>query len=123
MFLVAMLSMLMVGCHEEEQHIVVNDSDVEGLWKKSGTQEYWRYRSDYSGVTWDASDDVSEEESNLVFTWSLSGDVLRHVFTGAQGNQAVPKIYTITEISSSKMKWKDDYGSSYTLERVESVKW
>ncbi|MBQ9417801.1 MAG: lipocalin family protein [Bacteroidales bacterium] len=117
----AAMLLLVVGCRkdEEESTLTVTDSEVAGLWVKSGSQEYWRYRTDHSGVTWDEADDISEQESNLTYTWSISGAVLTHVFSGAQGNQAVPKVYTITAISGSSMQWKDDYGMAYTLKKVQ----
>lgn len=97
----------------------VDESQLYGLWVKSNSQEYWRYRTDGGGVTWDASEDITEEESNLTYQWTLNGDRLTHVFSGAQGNQAVPKVYTITAISTSAMMWKDDYGMEYSLTKLE----
>ena len=61
---------------------------------------------------------MTEEESNLTYTWTINGDVLTHVFTGAMANQAVPKVYTITAINDASMTWEDDYGMSYTLIKV-----
>lgn len=116
--LVAAMAFALASCHEEEVHIVVNPDQLVGCWVKNGTQEYWRYLSDSTGVTWDEAEDVSEEESNLRFEWSVSGDVLTHIFHGEQGNQAVPKVYTVKGISPSSMSWEDDYGQQYTLIKV-----
>ena len=96
-------------------HITVEPYQIEGLWQKIGTQEFWRYRVDGTGVTWDESEDVSEEESNLTYEWTINGDELTHVFHGSLGNQAVPKVYTVTSISSSQMEWEDIYGQTYVL--------
>lgn len=109
---------MLASCGGKDNHITVSDSQLEGLWQKNNSQEYWRYNASHTGVTWDESEDVSEEESNLTFTWSIAEDVLTHVFTGAMENQAVPKVYTIKEINGSYMKWEDDYGISYTLSKV-----
>ncbi len=119
--LVAMVAgaVLLTGCGPDVTHITVGADQLYGLWKKTGTQEYWRYRANGTGVTWDVADDVTEEESNMVFTWSVDGDVLTHIFTGIQGNQAIPKVYTVTEISASAMKWKDDYGITYSFMKEE----
>lgn len=117
MFLTAVVLML-ASCGGKDNHITVSDSQLEGLWQKNNSQEYWRYNADHTGVTWDEAEDVSEEESNLTFTWSIAEDVLTHVFTGAMENQAVPKVYTVKEINGSYMKWEDDYGISYTLFKV-----
>lgn len=114
----ALAALLASSCHEEEVRINVNPDQLYGLWVKNGTQEYWRYLSDSTGVTWDVADDITEEESNLRFEWSVEGDVLTHIFRGEQGNQAVPKVYTIKGISASSMSWRDDYGINYTLIKV-----
>lgn len=118
MIALASLTLLLAGCHEKETHITVEPEQVVGKWQYENTKEYWRYRSDFTGVTWDEGEDVSEEESNLTYEWTLSGDQLTHVFSGAQGNQAVPKVYTITEIDESRMVWKDDYGMTKVLLKV-----
>lgn len=116
----AACAMLAGACGHTEVHINVSDDQLEGVWQKSGTEEYWRYVVDgHTGVTWDLSEDISEEESNLVFTWSVNGDVLRHVFTGAENNQAVPKVYTVKEISSTSMTWVDDYGMTHKFTKTE----
>ena len=109
---------MLASCGGKDNHITVSDSQMEGLWQKNNSQEYWRYNADHTGVTWDEAEDVSEDESNLTFTWSIAEDVLTHVFTGAMENQAVPKVYTVKEINGSYMKWEDDYGISYTLFKV-----
>ena len=113
LFVVLFFSLLATSCIDE--HTTVESYQLHGLWQKFSTQEYWRYRADGTGVTWDESEDVSEEESNLTFEWSINGDELTHIFRGSLGNQAVPKVYTITSISSTQMKWEDDYGQTYTL--------
>lgn len=118
--LFAVGALLAAACGRTEVHINVSDSQLAGLWQKNSTEEFWRYETEgHTGVTWDASEDITEEESNLTFTWSVNGDVLRHVFTGAQNNQAVPKVYTVKEISSTAMTWEDDYGLTHKFTKVE----
>ena len=112
------MTLMVSACHEEEVHIVVTPDQVTGCWVKNSTQEYWRYLDDGTGVTWDESEDHTEAESNLRFEWSVSGDVLTHIFRGEEGNQAVPKVYTVKGISPSAMSWEDDYGQQYTLIKV-----
>lgn len=112
------MTLMVSACHEEEVHIVVTPDQVTGCWVKNSTQEYWRYLDDGTGVTWDEAEDVTEAESNLRFEWSVSGDVLTHIFRGEEGNQYVPKVYTVKGISPSAMSWEDDYGQQYTLIKV-----
>ncbi|MBR1783835.1 MAG: lipocalin family protein [Bacteroidales bacterium] len=113
------LAAMAAGCTPKESHIEVRPSQLLGLWQRSNTQEYWRYTENATGVTWDEADDVHEDESNLTFSWTLDEDRLTHVFTGMEGNQAVPKVYTITAISNTSMRWRDDYSMEYSFTRVE----
>lgn len=94
---------------EQDNHITVSEDQLYGCWVLEGTQEYWRYRDDGTGVTWDEGEDVGEEESNMTYTWEVRGDELTHIFRGEMGNQADPKTYVIKAISSSSMEW-EDYG-------------
>lgn len=120
-FLTAVLmSVLMTGCFffDSETHIVVEEEQLYGKWQEGSSQVYWHYNDDGTGVTWDEGEEISEEESNLTYQWTVSGDVLTHVFSGSQANQAVPKVYTITAIDNRQMVWKDDYGMTKTLTKV-----
>lgn len=108
--------LLMTSC-KKETPVTIDASLLPGKWLHEGTEEYWRYYANGNGVTWDESEDISEEESNLTFQWTLSGDVLTHVFTGSSGNQAVPKVFYVNYINGSIMQWTDDYGSTIHLIR------
>lgn len=122
----AAMALLMVSCikHKEDDRLTVLPDQVTGLWVKvSNPYEYWRFRSDLTGITWDETPDpetgepeMTEELSNLGFTWSIeNSDVLMFSFPGAMENQDVPKYYYIKEISATTMKWEDEYGLTYTL--------
>lgn len=87
-----------------------------GKWEENGLYE--RYYSNGKGLTWDTKDDVSEEEAQP-FTWTLSGTTLsqEHIlFNGA----IVPKIYTVSELSSTKLSYHDNYGVNHYFTKVGS---
>ena len=92
--LISLTLMGLSSCGSDSPALNVSTDQLEGLWLKKGSQEYWRYRADGTGVTWD--------EARLT-----------HIFTGEMGNQAVPKVYDITEITETTMLWKDDYSMTY----------
>ena len=120
--------LLMVSCiKNNDDRLVVSPEQVTGLWVKvSNPYEYWRSKSDLTGITWDETPDpetgepeMTEERSNLGYTWNIEdGDVLIFSFPGAMENQDVPKYYYISEITNTSMKWKDEVGFSYTLRKV-----
>jgi len=105
---------LMNGCIKDVV-LDIDSNDLTGKWVVENSQEYWRFRSDGSGVTWDESEDIYEHESNLKFEWTLDHDELTCVFRGANENQAVPKVYRIRELTSSSMRWEDIYGRTTKL--------
>jgi hypothetical protein len=85
-----------------------------GKWK-SGTLYYKYVLDDHTGSTWDTADDVQEDEAQK-FTWQLRGSTLTQNHTQEMGG-AVPKSYTITQLTSSTLRYKDDY-KSYTFTKT-----
>jgi hypothetical protein len=69
-----------------------------------------------NGTTWDESDDVSEDEAQL-FNWTLTGSTLKHEHVGTF--VMVPKIYTVTSLTSSELVYEDDYGKAHHFSKVE----
>ena len=69
-----------------------------------------------NGTTWDEGDDVSEDEAQL-FNWTLTGSTLKHEHVGTF--VMVPKVYTVTSLTSSELVYEDDYGTSHHFSKVE----
>ena len=69
-----------------------------------------------NGTTWDEGDDVSEDEAQL-FNWTLTGSTLKHEHVGTF--VMVPKIYTVTSLTSSELVYEDDYGMAHHFSKVE----
>mgnify|MGYP007102082807 FL=1 len=103
----------------------VDSSLMYGKWMSNDSEYYrfdrstWQYMlhdSTYvsvNGARWKPGDDVTEEEAQP-FVWSINGSDLtltHQMYTGGK----VPKTYTITSQSSSKMTWKDSYGNTISL--------
>ena len=68
-----------------------------------------------NGITWDTSDDVNEDEGQA-FNWTLDGATLtqEHISTYT----TIPKIYTITTLTSDRLTYVDDYGTSHYYTKV-----
>jgi len=105
---------LMVSCEPEEESF--DESLLIGKWK-SGTL-YYKYLSNGSGGTWDTSDDVSESEAQP-FTWTLEKSELTHLFVMELGG-IVPKVYTVTALTETSLKFKDDFGKSFSFSKVSN---
>ena len=93
-------SLLFNSCEVEETSF--QESFLIGKWQ-SGTV-YYKYASNYSGATWDTSDDVTEAEAQA-FTWSLVQSELTHIHIMEVGGN-VPKVYTVTELTATSLKYK-----------------
>ncbi len=84
-----------------------------GKWVK-GT-EYYRYDNNGSGVTWDTSDDVSEEEAQP-FTWEFDSETNRlTLFHQMEMGGVIPKSYTLLVLTEEKLSYKDNYGQIFTF--------
>ena len=116
------LSLIVIGstflfsCTELIEEEVFNRTFLLGKWH-SGT-EFYKYLEDGTGGTWDTADDVKEEEAQQ-FTWTLVNDELTHIHILELGGTGVPKIYTITELTSTILKYQDDFGVSHTFTKVQ----
>lgn len=103
---------------EKEKPLDVKPSQLYGKWVRTGTQEYWTYNADSTGNRVNREEFEQDDENNGDFEWTLVGDEIRHIFHGRQGNQNIPKYYTITAITATSMKWKDDYSNTMYFSKV-----
>jgi hypothetical protein len=88
---------------------------LTGKWK-SGTL-YYKYAADGTGGTWDTKDNVTEAEAQP-FTWTLDGDLLTQIHRLQIGG-SVPKIYTVTELTSTSLKYHDSFGVNSTFTKAK----
>ncbi len=105
-------SFFIVSCETEEDPF--DETLLIGKWQ-SGTL-YYKYFDDGSGATWDTGDDVTEEEAQE-FTWTLVQSELTHIHIMEMGG-VVPKVYTVTELTATTLKYKDDFDKSYSFTKV-----
>lgn len=91
-----------------------------GKWQNDGNLgEYWVYSTETTadgnyqyGHTWDENDDVHEEDltkyGNGWFKWQLVKTDLTQIHLMENGGAEVPKVYTVTVLTSSKLTYKED---------------
>jgi len=110
--MIVFLALVFNSC-QKEPDTVFDESLLIGKWV-SGTVHY-KYLSDHNGTTWDTADDVTEDEG-LPFTWTLDKSELKqiHILVGG----SVPKVYTVTELTATTLKYKDSLGSSYSFTKT-----
>ncbi len=94
--------------------ITYDQTLLTGKWQ-SGTI-FYKYFADGSGGTWDTADDVTEAEAQA-FTWTLVNDLMTHIHVLEMGG-SVPKIYTVTELTATSLKYHDDFGVNFSFTKV-----
>ncbi len=110
-----LLAALFIGsCSKSDDGASFEASMMTGKWK-SGT-EYYCFASNGTGYTWDSSE-VTEEDAQD-FTWSLSGNKLTINHKMDISSATIPKIYTMLELSSTVLKFKDDY-KTFSFTKVQ----
>lgn len=105
------LSVVFSSCEKEDNF---DEALLIGKWV-SGTV-YEKYLSDHNGSTWDTSDNVTESEAQP-FTWTLVKAELTQIHIMEIGGN-VPKYYTVTELTSTSLKYKDSFGVSHSFTKV-----
>lgn len=115
--LMALLSCSFSSCTDNEN---LPDKEYDrslliGKWHQASL--YYRYDNNGSGVSWDTSDDVSEAEGQA-FTWTLIRSTLEHIEMIEMGGK-IPKIFTVTELTNSILKYQDEHGETYTFSKVQ----
>jgi hypothetical protein len=106
----ALIALVNVSCEKEDDFF--DRSLLTGKWE-SGTL-YYRYFDNGTGRTWDTKDDVDESEAQT-FEWLIEKSTLTHIHTGMV---TVPKIYTITELTSSRLRYRDQFMKSFSFTKV-----
>jgi hypothetical protein len=105
-------SMVFTSCELDD--ITFDDAMLVGKWRSENV--FYRYDATGTGVTWDISDDVLEEEGDQ-FTWTLSDSELKHIYVLEFG-QIVPKVYTVTKLNLTKLEYEDDFGKTFSFTKV-----
>jgi hypothetical protein len=85
-----------------------------GKWQ-SGTL-FYKYLNDGTGATWDTKDDVTEAEAQK-FTWTLIQSELTQNHILEMGG-TVPKVYTVTELTDSTLKYHDDFAVEFSFKKL-----
>jgi hypothetical protein len=106
---------LFYSCGKEE---IFDETLLYGKWKPvSGTSMHFRYDRNGEGVTWNPNEDQLEYEGQK-FTWELVKSELTQIHLMEIGGGKIPKVYTVTELTASSLKYKDSF-SSYSFTRLQ----
>ncbi len=110
--MLTVVTLLAVSCTKTDT--TFDQSLLTGKWQ-SGTL-FYKYAADGTGGTWDTSDNVTEAEAQA-FTWTLEKDLLTQIHTLEIGG-SVPKVYTVTDLTATSLKYHDSFGVSSSFTKV-----
>jgi len=118
--LVTFLSLAFVFNSCTKEDISFDETLLYGKWvSTSGVHSgsvYFKYLADGNGGTWDTADNVLESEAQP-FTWTLVKSELTQIHIMQIGGN-IPKVYTVTELTASSLKYHDDYGANFSFTKV-----
>ena len=112
--LVAFFSVALLFNSCEKEEVSFDETLLIGKWK-SGTV-YEKYLAGGTGATWDTADNVTEAEAQN-FTWTLVKDDLTQIHIMELGGN-VPKYYTVTELTSTTLRYEDTFGVVHSYTKV-----
>ena len=115
LFLLPMVVLMFFSCEKDKSKF--DEALLIGKWRSG--QLYYTYESNFRGKTWDEADDVHEDEAQR-FEWSLKGSKLEQIHIMEIGGGRIPKLYTVTELTSRTLRYKDDY-RSYSFTKVNTI--
>ena len=105
------ISTVFTSCEKEEESF--DETLLIGEWKGNETivgkvhEMHYKYTSDFKGLTWDATEDMTEEDGQK-FTWSLKKSELTHIHVmEIVDGQPITKIYKVTELTASTLKYEE----------------
>lgn len=110
--MLTLVTLLAVSCTKLET--TFDQTLLTGKWQ-SGTL-FYKYLANGTGGTWDTVDDVTEAEAQA-FTWTLENDLMTHIHILTVGSP-VPKLYTVTELTATSLKYHDDFGVNFSFTKV-----
>ena len=109
------LVLLITGCDPFNHDATFDKTLLSGKWVSGTLYEY--YDPAGTGYTWDILDDVTEEEAQP-FTWTLEKATLTQIHQMEMGGN-IPKIYTVTKLTTTELEYHDDYGKYYSFYREQ----
>ena len=128
--LMALVSIAFIGCEMfDKKTESFSQSDLHGLWLEEGTQHYVRFLSEKAdtatfewGKEWDVAQKVTEDKlvyhGNGWFKWKLVEAELKELHLMDNDGAPIPKIYTVTKLTSSELVYKDNVNREHSFSKV-----
>ena len=124
--LVAMVGAVVASCGMEP---TFQENDLLGLWQEDGKEAFVRFTSEKDstgvykyGCEWDEGDGVFESDltkyGNGWFKWQLVKADLTEIHLMEYGGAELPKVYTVTKLNDTELKYEDDFKVTHSFQKV-----
>ena len=124
--LVAMVGAVVASCGMEP---TFQENDLLGLWQEDGKEAFVRFTSEKDstgvykyGCEWDEGDGVFESDltkyGNGWFKWQLVKADLTEIHLMENGGAELPKVYTVTKLTDTELKYEDDFKVTHSFRKV-----
>ena len=109
------------------------ENDLLGLWKEDDTEAFVRFTSEKDstgvykfGYEWDEGDGVFESDRTNIdskygngwFKWQLVKADLTEIHLMEYGGAELPKVYTVTKLNDTELKYEDDFKVTHSFQKV-----
>ena len=122
------IALMFTSCEKEES---CDESLLIGEWKgierilDEDHEMHYKYMGNHTGLMWDKSADMTEEDGQA-FNWTLDKSDLTqiHLFE-LSGGTNVTKVYTVTELTSTSLKYEERLPNSvvkYSYTKVNNIR-
>ena len=109
--------------------VTFSSQDLIGTWQQKGTEAYvcftteWDDSKEYQyGYEWNEAEDVFPSDLKKYgdgwFKWKLVTSDLTEIHLMDNGGADIPKVYTVTELTDTKLVYQDEHKVKHTFEKV-----
>ncbi|MBR0296645.1 MAG: hypothetical protein IJQ95_04550 [Paludibacteraceae bacterium] len=136
-FIWVALIAIVAGFASCTQTITYTEDDLHGRWQEEDKKAYVVYTTEKDtvsdikdkgylwGYEWDESDAVYEKDvldekyGNGWFVYNLNGSQLTHIHMQSNRGADIPKVYTVSVLTNSDLKYKDSEKVEFSYKKVQ----
>lgn len=121
--LISVIALAFTSCFNNNEDVEFDKNLLIGKWSRpsdlTSGEDFYRYDANGYGATWDTGDDATEEDGQR-FRWTLEHADLTHIhIIEMTGKEAIPKVYTVTELTATTLVYEDAFGKKFSFKKVK----
>lgn len=128
--ILSVIAIAMTSCwNVPEPEVVFEEANLLGLWQETNTEAFVRFTAERDetgeykyGREWNESEDIFESDlqpyGNGWFKYKLVQNDLTEIHLMDNGGAEIPKVYVVTKLTDTELRYKDDFGTIHSLDKV-----